>query len=78
MRVKRFEGQKWSELSPAKRTLIVVGGIVEVALLGAALWDIRSRPADQIRGGKGMWVAISFVNFVGPISYFVVGRKRDG
>jgi hypothetical protein len=42
----------------------------------AALLDIRRRPAGQIRGPKGAWVAASFVNTIGPLAYFVFGRKR--
>ena len=51
-------------------------GIVQIALLIAALRDISSRPADKVNGKKWMWAALSFVNFVGPITYFVFGRKR--
>jgi hypothetical protein len=46
-------------------------------LLIAALIDIRRRPAKQIRGNKLLWTAAVFVNFIGPISYFVFGRKRS-
>jgi hypothetical protein len=48
---------------------------VQVSLLVSALVDIRRRPAAEIRGSKWLWTAISFVNFVGPISYFLFGRK---
>ena len=40
----------------------------------AALRDIRRRPSDEIRGPKLLWVLVSFVNFVGPLSYFKFGR----
>ena len=68
--------RKWSELSTPCRALIVVGGAVELALLGAALIDIKRRPAAEIRGSKGMWTALSFIDVIGPLSYFAVGRKR--
>ena len=51
-------------------------GIVQFSLFAAALWDIRRRPAAQVRGPKALWTAAAFVNFVGPISYFAFGRKR--
>jgi hypothetical protein len=41
-----------------------------------ALVDIYRRPAGEIRGRKGVWVATAFVNYVGPISYFLFGRRR--
>jgi hypothetical protein len=38
--------------------------------------DLRRRPPDQVNGPKPLWVAISLVNFVGPLAYFAFGRKR--
>jgi hypothetical protein len=67
---------RWSELSPPARAAIVVLAIVQFSLLAAALLDLRRRPAAQVRGGKGRWAAISLINFVGPIAYFVAGRRR--
>ncbi len=67
---------KWSELSEGKRRAITVAAIVEAALLGAALLDIRRRPAEQIRGPKQLWTPLAFVSFAGPIAYFAFGRRR--
>jgi hypothetical protein len=67
---------QWSELTTTQRRGIVLVGIVQVALLAAALFDIRRRSADQINGSKLLWTALAFVNFVGPIAYFLFGRKR--
>jgi hypothetical protein len=50
--------------------------MVQLGLLATALVDIYRRPAGEIRGRKRLWVAAAFVNFVGPISYFLFGRKR--
>jgi hypothetical protein len=68
--------RKWNELSTFSRTLIVIGGAIEILLLAAALIDIRRRPASQIRGSKRMWSALALVDVIGPISYFAFGRKR--
>lgn len=68
--------KKWSELpGPTKAGTIVVG-LIQVSLLIAALVDIRKRPAEEINGSKAMWMGIAFINWVGPIAYFVKGRKR--
>ncbi|WP_325788670.1 PLDc N-terminal domain-containing protein [Arthrobacter koreensis] len=45
-------------------------------LAGAALVDIWRRPGSEIRGPKAAWSAACAVNFIGPISYFVFGRRR--
>jgi hypothetical protein len=50
--------------------------VAQVTLLVAALVDLRRRPARKVRGDKRLWTALSFVNYVGPIAYFTVGRKR--
>jgi hypothetical protein len=68
--------QRWSDLSPTQQKATVGAGIVQVALCVAALADIRNRPAEQINGRKPMWVALAFVNTIGPLAYFVFGRKR--
>jgi hypothetical protein len=68
--------RKWSELSPLARFALVASGVVQLALLAAALWDLRSRPAEEVRGNKVIWLGVSFINFIGPISYFAIGRKH--
>jgi hypothetical protein len=50
--------------------------MVQVALLITALVDIWRRPQEEIRGSKLLWTAVSFVNFVGPVSYLLFGRRR--
>jgi uncharacterized membrane protein YdjX (TVP38/TMEM64 family) len=67
--------KKWSELSGGQRFGVVVGAIVQIALQAAALRDLKKRPADQVNGPKVAWVLGSFVNTLGPIAYFLFGRK---
>ena len=76
MMIANMQKRSWSELTTAQKSGIVAGIVVQVALLIAALADILRRPAEQINGSKRMWAALSFVNYVGPIAYFVFGRKR--
>lgn len=68
--------RKWSDLSARQKTMVLTMGSVQISLLLAALADIYRRPAEEIRGNKRVWTAVSFVNFVGPISYFFFGRRR--
>jgi hypothetical protein len=68
--------RRWSDLSEGTRRLIIVTAVVESILKGAALIDIKRRPADQIRGPKWLWVPVVAVVGIVPISYFVFGRRR--
>ena len=68
--------RKWSDLSTARKTNIVLAGMLQIGLLAAALIDIYGRPEEEIRGSKRLWTAVTFVNFVGPVSYFLFGRNR--
>jgi hypothetical protein len=66
----------WKEMPPMARFGILVAAAVQLSLLVAAQRDISRRPAEQIRGSKAMWRMVTLVNFVGPGSYFVFGRKN--
>lgn len=68
--------QKWSDMSSRTRKLIIVAGVIEAGLKVAMLIDIKRRPANQVRGPKWLWRPLTFVNFVGPVSYFAFGRRR--
>ena len=68
--------KKWRELTTGQRIAGTFGAVLQITLLAAALWDLRHRPADEINGDRRLWTAVSFVNFVGPIAYFLFGRKR--
>jgi hypothetical protein len=67
--------KQWKDLSPAQKIGAIVVVVVQVSLLVAALLDIARRPAQLVRGPKWAWALVSFINFVGPISYFLFGRK---
>jgi hypothetical protein len=67
---------KWADLSPRQRVLLGAAAAAELTLKITALVDIQRRPAEQIRGPKGLWRAAMVVNLVGPASYFAFGRRR--
>lgn len=66
----------WKEMSPASKAGTIAVGVAQVALLLAAQRDISRRPAALINGPKLAWRAAAFINFIGPMGYFVFGRKR--
>ncbi len=68
--------KKWSDLPTAQKLAALLVALVQYALLVAALWDMWHRPTEEINGDRRLWTAAAFVNFIGPIAYFVAGRKR--
>ncbi|MEE2523265.1 PLD nuclease N-terminal domain-containing protein [Pseudarthrobacter sp. J47] len=66
----------WGELPPGRRAGVIAVGVVQVTLLILAQRDISRRPAELIRGPKAAWRLASFINFVGPMGYFIFGRLK--
>lgn len=69
-------GTRWSELPPAARAGTVAVGAVQIALLVAALRDLRRRDPAEVNGPRWVWALVCLVNVVGPLSYFRFGRRR--
>ena len=71
-------GRAWHQLTNRQRVGVILRGAIQVVLLVAAVRDLRSRPAQQIRGPKPLWLVVSAVNYLGlgPIAYFLFGRRR--
>jgi Phospholipase_D-nuclease N-terminal len=71
-----WQRKQWSDMTTTQQAGIMLLGAVQVALLAAALIDIRRRSADEINGSKRLWTVVAFVNIIGPIAYFIFGRKH--
>lgn len=67
--------RQFSDLSRTQQRVIIAGAAIEIALTAFALSDLARRPASQVRGPKLLWAATCFVQPVGPISYFMLGRR---
>jgi hypothetical protein len=65
-------------LTDRQRRLIIAAAAVETALKAAMLFDLKRRPADEVRGPKWLWASSALINTAGvvPVAYFVVGRVR--
>ena len=50
--------------------------VVEFALLGYTLYHILTHKTYK-RGSRGLWIAVALsgMNFIGPILYFLLGRE---
>ncbi len=50
--------------------------LIQLGLIVAALLDLRKRTVTN--GPRWLWVVvIIFVNMIGPIAYFVIGRGDE-
>lgn len=50
--------------------------LLQVGLFIAAIVHIFKHN-NYRRGNRVIWVLVSFINIIGPILYFVIGRGRD-
>ena len=69
--------RSWSDFTPQQRAAISAVGAAELLFKMLALRDISRRDADQIRGSKRLWRAAQLVNTLGPLSYFLIGRRNS-
>jgi len=70
--------RRWNDLTPQQKTRLLVAASVQLALAATAWTDLARRPAALVNGPKAMWAVIIAVNFVGPLAYFIFGRRRAG
>lgn len=67
--------RRWKDLTKGQRIAVGVVGAAQVTLTAAAYRDLLRRPAEQVNGTKLAWGLALLVNWVGPIAYFLDGRK---
>lgn len=72
---KKNPKRRWNDMGPGTRAGTLLLSAVQISLAAAAWTDLARRPADQVNGRKGVWAAIIGFNFVGPIGYFLKGRR---
>jgi len=66
----------WNELTDLQKTAMLTAACVQISLAATAWVDLARRPAQEVRGPKPVWAAAIAVNFVGPVAYFIAGRRR--
>jgi hypothetical protein len=73
--MKMLSPTSWKSMSGPSRIAAGAAALVQFTLLGLALWDLRRRNSSQVKGPKRLWQAVVFVNYIGPLAYFLLGRK---
>jgi hypothetical protein len=71
-----MKARQWKDLSDRQQTALLVAASVQLSLAATAWADLATRPAALVNGRKGVWAAVIGVNFLGPIAYFMSGRRR--
>ena len=67
--------RRWKDLTRGQKIVVGVVGAAQLTLTAAAYRDLLRRPAEQVNGTKLAWGLALLVNWVGPIAYFLDGRK---
>jgi hypothetical protein len=68
--------RRWKDLSSRQRVAIFALGVMQLALASLAWRDLAHQPRYRVRGPKRLWGLVIAVNWVGPLSYFTLGKKR--
>ena len=63
------------DLTPAQQIGTFITGAIQLALAAAAWTDLARRSADEVNGPKPVWAVVIAMNFIGPIVYYVFGRR---
>lgn len=77
--MKKDAKQKWDDLSPAAKQVVISLAVTDVVFRAIALFDVARRPAKQVKGNKTAWaLALTLLNTVGvlPLGYLLFGRHR--
>lgn len=68
--------KSWNDLTPETRKRVKLLIVLQILLIAIAHGDIARRPEEEIRGSKRTWRLISLIDIAGPVTYFVLGRKK--
>ena len=56
--------------------VLIPFGILEVVLTGVSLIHIFTHKTYK-HGSRVLWVILSFINIIGPVLYFTIGRGDE-
>ena len=72
----KFGAKRWDDFSEEQRGLVILAGVVQVGLALFAQGNLIGSPREQVRGPKWLWFFGNFINFFGPIAFFLFGRRK--
>jgi hypothetical protein len=68
------EGGRRGMTEQQKKVLAVVA-VVHLIVATFTLRDLKRRPADAVRGPKGLWRLWAVLNTTGSVAYWLFGRR---
>lgn len=68
-------GRRWKDLTGRQRAGVLTLASLQLSMAVAAWADLATRPSERVHGPKPLWAAVIAVNWVGPIAYFLKGRR---
>jgi hypothetical protein len=66
---------KTSEAARRRNRAVLLVLIGHTIVANVTWRDIRQRPARQVRGSKTLWRALSALNTLGSVGYWLIGRR---
>ena len=70
--------RSWGDLTDRQKTLLLTVTSVQLSLAATAWVDLARRPEALVNGRKGIWALVIAVNYLGPLAYFLRGRRAVG
>jgi hypothetical protein len=70
------QNQKWSDLPPTAKKVLIGALVVHAGLIGITHTDLTNRPAEQIRGPKWLWRVFTVANSSSSVVYLLWGRHK--
>lgn len=67
--------KSWGDLTTGQQRAIVIAGAGEAVITLVAVRDLVRRPKALVRGPKSLWLPAFMVQPLGPVAYFLFGRK---
>lgn len=65
----------WTTLRPAQKAALLTAGVAQIGLFAAAWADLSGRRPEAVNGSKAAWRLGLFLNTLGPLAYFLKGRR---
>jgi hypothetical protein len=67
--------RRWQELTPRRRTAVLVAASVQLSLAATAWAQLATTPAEEVNGSRARWALLIAVSWVGPLAWFRWGRR---